>query len=148
MPGEADSQTSQVAAVEALAILGADVNQRNALAQTPLHYAATAGEADVCRRLVALGADTRLRCNGGRTAADDAELQGFADAAAACSSRAVAVAVAVASSGWSGVTATRSTALSSSGGGGGAAGGGWRRSAMRPDAQRTARGRCSGAKDV
>jgi ankyrin repeat protein len=107
--------------------LGADVDQRNALGQTALHYAALAGEAGACRRLVALGARTSARCRAGRTPEDDAELQGFDDAAAACSRRAAAAAAAVAAE-----MATRSTALSSSGGGGG----GWRRTAVRSDAQR------------
>jgi hypothetical protein len=114
-----------VAAVELLVErLGADVNRRNSLGKTALHYAAMAGEAEACRRLVALGAGTDLRCRAGRTAFDEAELQGFEDSARACRSR---PAVAATSSGWS--TATQSATLSSSGWA-------WRPPSARPVAHR------------
>ena len=65
-----------VAAVQALARAGAELNTRGSTGQTALMQAAARGDARMVRALLALGADRQLRDAQGRKAADLAEAQG------------------------------------------------------------------------
>ena len=65
-----------VAAVQALARAGADLNARSPSGQTALMQAAARGDTRMVRALLALGADRQLRDAQGRSAADLAEAQG------------------------------------------------------------------------
>ena len=65
-----------MAAVQALARAGADLNARSPSGQTALMQAAARGDARMVRALLALGADRQLRDTQGHSAADMAEAQG------------------------------------------------------------------------
>lgn len=61
---------------------GANVNARQMGGYTPLHQAASAGKTVAVEMLLAAGADTSLRCDQGKTAADYAEAKGHTELAA------------------------------------------------------------------
>jgi len=70
-----------IESVEILLERGADINEKDEYGRTPLHHAATIGNAEVIKILIDSGADTRAGDNDGDKPADYAEAKGRNDIA-------------------------------------------------------------------